>query len=220
MSNDFFLAIIGTGPIGLECGLQAHQRGYDFIQFESGDDIAHHLHQWSHVRLFTPLNMNMSSLGSANLTLDDVHDQYLTGGEYIERYLRPLSRPFQSNIRLSHRVISIGRFNANRFVILVENRLTGEDTYFYADYVIDASGTYSSPNYIGAGHLPAINERQLRSTLPNIITPLIPNVKHASLANKRILLIGKGHSAATSVLALSANEHVNLCCIDCPFSVV
>ena len=202
-NKDFFVGIIGTGPIGLECGLQALERGYRFLLFESGDDIASHVHLWSHVRLFTPLEMNRSSLGRRFLkSRDDNGEAFLTGGEYIERYLRPISHLLQENIRLRHRVISVGRYNSQQFIVLVDNGLTSKEEYFVVDCVIDASGTYSSPNFVGPGHLPAVNERNVRSTMSSLITHHIPNEEHQALAGKRIVLIGKGHSAATSALAL------------------
>ena len=201
-NKGFFIGIIGTGPIGLECGLQALEHGYRFLLFESGDDIASHVHLWSHVRLFTPFEMNRSALGRRLLYLEDDNKAFLTGGEYIERYLRPVSHLFQENIRLRHRVISVGRYNSEQFIILVDNGLTSKEEYFIVHCVIDASGTYSSPNFVGPGHLPAVNERNIRSTMSSLITPHIPNGEHQALAGKRIVLIGKGHSAATSALTL------------------
>ena len=202
-NSSFSIGIIGSGPIGLECGLHAMKRGYQFIILESGDDIAHNVRSWSHVRLFTPLDMNMSLLGKTLLGNEHENNSFVTGGEYIEHYLRPVSRLLQSNIRLCHRVVSVGRHRPDKFIILVENNHSGGgEEYLIVDCLIDASGTYSYPNYIGPGHLPAINERALRSITPSPITYRIPNVDDEQLAGKRIVLVGKGHSAATSALLL------------------
>ncbi|CAF1153459.1 unnamed protein product [Adineta steineri] len=70
------------------------------------------------------------------------------------------------------------------------------------DCVIDASGTYGCPNFAGPGKLPAISERTLRMTASPVISYRIPNERDEYLAGKRILLIGKGHSAATSAVFL------------------
>ena len=201
-NHHFFIGIIGSGPTGLECGLHALKHGYEFLIFETGDDIANNIHLWSHVQLFTPLNMNMSPLGK-NI-LENVNDTnaFLTGGEYIEHYLRPISDRLQANIRLCHRVISIGRYHNNKFIILVENKEKDYEEYFIVDCVIDASGTYNCPNFVGPCYLPAINERALRTMISSPITYQIPNWKYEKLANKRIVLIGKGHSAATSAVFL------------------
>jgi cation diffusion facilitator CzcD-associated flavoprotein CzcO len=201
-NKNFFIGIIGSGPIGLECGLHALKHGYQFIIFESGDDIATNVRLWSHVPLFTPLSMNMSLLGKRSLQTEHDDKIYVTGGEYIELYLRPVSCLLQSNIRLRHRVVSVGRYHINKFIILVENVQSGCEEYFIVDCVIDASGTYSCPNFGGPNNLPAINERALRTMIPSPITYCIPNVKHEHMAGKRIVLIGKGHSAATSAVIL------------------
>lgn len=202
-NNSFCIGIIGSGPIGLECGLHALKYGYQFIIFESGDDIANNVHLWSHVRLFTPLYMNMSLLGKTLLQKQHEDNCFLTGGEYIEHYLRPISCHLQSNIRLRHRVISVGRHHTtNKFIILVENKQNDCEEFVIVDCVIDASGTYDCPNYVGPGNLPAINERLLRTIISSPITYRIPNFNYQQLADKRIVLIGKGHSAATSAVFL------------------
>jgi cation diffusion facilitator CzcD-associated flavoprotein CzcO len=200
--NSFCIGIIGSGPIGLECGLHALKHGYQFIIFESGDDIANNVHLWPHVRLFTPLYMNISLLGKSLLQKEYDENAFLTGSEYIEHYLRPISRFLQSNIRLRHRVVSVGRHHPNKFIILVENGQSGCEEFLIFDCVIDASGTYSCPNYVGPGNLPAINERALQTIIPSPITYRIPNFDYEQLAGKRIVLIGKGHSAATSAVFL------------------
>ncbi|CAF3546279.1 unnamed protein product [Rotaria sp. Silwood1] len=201
--QSFFIGIIGSGPIGLECGLHALKHGYQFIIFETGDDIANNIRLWSHVQLFTPLHMNVSLLGKDLLKKDHDNNAFLTGSQYIECYLRPVSYHLQPNIRLRHQVISIGRYHTNRFIILVENKDSGCEEYFIVDCVIDASGTYNNPNFVGPNNVPAINERALRIQIPSPMTYLIPNFKYEQLAGKRIVLIGKGYSAATSALYLA-----------------
>ena len=208
-NKSFRIGIIGSGPIGLECGLHALKHGYQFTIFESDDDIAGNVRLWSHVRLFTPLSMNMSSLGKTLLQKGHDDNRFLTGNEYIEEYLRPISCHLQLNIRLRHRVISVSRDCTNQFIVLVENGLNECEEFFTFDCVIDASGTYNCPNDVGPGHLPAINERLLRANAPSLITYRIPNVDLQTLAGKRILLIGKGHSAATSAVLLGEYEKMS-----------
>ncbi|CAF4601648.1 unnamed protein product, partial [Rotaria magnacalcarata] len=48
-NQNFMIGVIGSGPIGLECGLHALKHGYQFIIFESGDDIANNVRLWAHV---------------------------------------------------------------------------------------------------------------------------------------------------------------------------
>ena len=223
-NKDFCIAIIGTGPIGLECGLHALHHGYRFVLFESGNDIADNVRAWSHVRLFTPFAMNISSFGRAVLKHVADEKAFLTGGEYIEQYLRPISHVLESNIRLNQRVTSIGRYLSNQFILLIENSKSGLEEYFIADAVIDGSGTFSCPNFAGPGYLPAMNERAIRAMVPSPITHLMPNIEDQKLAEKRILLLGKGDSAATSAITLgsyrspSINTKVYICMYEIVFS--
>jgi hypothetical protein len=67
--------------------------------------------------------------------------------------------------------------------------------------VIDASGTWSSPNPVGAMGLPALGEERLRSRIEYGI-PDILGADRDRYANRATMVIGAGHSAANSILAL------------------
>ena len=76
----------------------------------------------------------------------------------------------------------------------------GERDYL-ASAVIDATGTWSQPNPLGASGLPAQGEHALRDR----ITYGMPDVLGAErqrYAGRRVLVAGAGHSAAGSLLAL------------------
>lgn len=91
------IAIIGAGPIGLEAALLARQFGHDVQVFEKGR-VAENILDWGHVRLFSPFGMNSSKWGRGairNVLGDDLlprADELLTGREFAERYLIPLSQ--------------------------------------------------------------------------------------------------------------------------------
>jgi hypothetical protein len=68
--------------------------------------------------------------------------------------------------------------------------------------VIDASGTWTQPNPLGANGLPALGEHAAKD---RIVTGL-PDILGAGrqrFAGRRVLVVGAGHSAATSLLALA-----------------
>src|SRR5262249_29848376 len=95
---------------------------------------------------------------------------YPTGGELIERYLEPLATntALRDTIRTSSRVSTISRLGFDKvktkgrehapFEIRYQNGSGAE--MLSADAVIDASGTWFSPNPAGCNGLSAIGERE------------------------------------------------------------
>lgn len=212
------IAIIGAGPIGLEAALLATQLGHDVQVFEKGR-VAENILDWGHVRLFSPFGMNSSEWGRGALaqTLGPGvlphDDELLTGREFAERYLIPLSRIAELTGRVheqcSVRSISRSRFrktqgigSADRarqpFQLLVEQD-TGEKIE-QADVVLDCSGTYPHHQWIGEGGMPCLGERLWLSDqhyrLPTI------DVDH--YGNRTTAVIGSGFSAATAVTNLAS----------------
>lgn len=106
------IAIIGAGPIGLEAALLARQLGHDVQVFEKGR-VAENILDWGHVRLFSPFGMNSSEWGRGALGNDLLPsaDELLTGREFAERYLIPLSQlpELAGRIHEQCRVLSISR---------------------------------------------------------------------------------------------------------------
>ena len=104
MSEDEFdpeytprIIVLGAGPIGLETALYARYLGYEVAVVERGA-VANSVRAWGHVRMFSPFSMNRSSLGAAALRAQDEKlelppdDALLTGQEFADRYLVPLSK--------------------------------------------------------------------------------------------------------------------------------
>lgn len=110
------IAIIGAGPIGLEAALLARQLGHDVQVFEKGR-VAENILDWGHVRLFSPFGMNSSEWGRGALAKSLGGDavprdnELLTGREFAERYLIPLSRvpELAGRIHEQTQVLSISR---------------------------------------------------------------------------------------------------------------
>jgi hypothetical protein len=68
--------------------------------------------------------------------------------------------------------------------------------------VIDASGTYQTPNPLGAHGLPALGEQQLSQHIFYGI-PDVLGAHRARYAGRRVLVVGSGHSAFNALLDLS-----------------
>src|SRR5258708_36507931 len=79
----------------------------------------------------------------------------------------------------------------------------GEEQDVLARAVIDASGTYETPNPLGAHGIPARGERALREYIFYGI-PDILGTQRERYAGRRVLVVGSGHSAFNALLALAA----------------
>lgn len=218
------LAIIGAGPIGLEAAVWAASHNWDVVLFEKAA-VGHHIRQWGHVRLFSPFQMNHSSWGPgliarafADLELP-FESAYLTGREYVERYLEPLASlpEVRRRIFTGVEVVEIGKDRmAKKDSIGAAQRLEqsfrlllscdGREFVHHTRAVIDASGVYASPQRLGSGNIPAPGERAASRQSPESLEYGMLDVLGAGrrkFENKRILLVGGGHSAATALEGLA-----------------
>jgi hypothetical protein len=88
-----------------------------------------------------------------------------------------------------------------RFVVRYEQ--AGVEHEITATAVLDASGTWTTPNPLGANGVPARGERsaaeRFRYGIPDVL-----GADRARYANKRIAVAGGGHSAANVLLDLAA----------------
>jgi thioredoxin reductase len=219
------IAILGAGPIGLEAALYARVLGYDVAVFEAGDRVAAAVRQWGHVRMFTPFGMNRSTLGLSALRAQDksysapADDALLTGDEWVDRYLAPLTQTdlLADHLRLSTRVLRVGKGEIHKeelpghevrgdwpFRLLIRGP-DGAERLEEADVVIDATGVFSSaPKWCGYGGIPAVGEIHLREK--GAVEHRLPEIlgkDRSRYSGKHTLLIGAGHSAATNAVALA-----------------
>lgn len=212
------VAVIGAGPVGLAAAAHLAERGLPFIVFESGEGPAAAMAEWGHVTFFSPWRFNVDSaagrllaqsgwaLAAADLDRDP------TARELIDRYLAPLAghRLLAPHIRYASRVTAITRQGMDRvpsrgregraFAITVEENGRTARTYL-ACAVIDASGTWRSPNPAGAAGVAAIGERELGDRISAGIPDVLGKERH-DYAGKRVMVIGAGHSAMDCILGL------------------
>ncbi|MGH7587617.1 MAG: FAD-dependent oxidoreductase [Gemmatimonadota bacterium] len=207
------MIVLGAGPIGLECLLRARGSGWEADAYESGR-VGESVRRWGHVRMFSPWRMNVSAAGKAAVGLDDVDPEGLpTGAEYLTRYLEPLAASplLAGRVHLGTEVVAVSRgrllkgdaiaSDARRrppFRVLVRDG-RGERVE-EADVVVDATGTYATPNRLGPGGIPAVGERSARGVEHRI--PDVEGRDRAAFAGRRTLVVGSGHSAATVIVAL------------------
>ncbi len=217
------IAVIGAGPIGLEAALYARFLGYSVRVFEQGH-VAQNVRRWGHVRMFSPFAMNRSSLGLAAIEAQEPGyrpppaDACLTGQQWIDEYLLPLSRTdlladcLIENVTVTD-VARVGcpkghcwnrpeQRNEYPFRVLYVDH-AGVERTAEADLVVDATGVYQWPRWIGPGGAPAIGERQCRQRIVYHL-PDLEGGDRQLYAGCHILLVGSGYSAATTVARLAS----------------
>ncbi|MEA2711737.1 MAG: hypothetical protein QOF78_4338 [Phycisphaerales bacterium] len=208
------IAIIGGGPIGLEAALYARTLGHEVIVYERGE-IAESARSWGFVRLFSPWEMNTTTLGWKTLGRAALHGDNPTADELRETYLLPLavSPLLNGRVHPHTTVLSIGKDDFQKsdaiakparanspFRILVRDA-RGAERIDKADVILDCSGTYTNHRWSGRGGIPAPGERALERegkihyTLPDLL-----DRDGTRFAGKHTLLLGAGYSAATALL--------------------
>ncbi|MDL2191289.1 NAD(P)-binding domain-containing protein [Cobetia sp. LC6] len=211
------VAIIGAGPIGLSATLHLLKAGVEPILFESGAHAGANLASWGHVRMFSPWSWNIDTAAAELLQEQGWQAPdaaaYPTGAEFLDRYVAPLAThpSISSRLHVDSRVTHVSRQqhdvlrSAGRdeapFVLRVEGPDGPRDVLARA--VIDASGTYQTPNWIGAHGIPAIGEQAAAEVIAYGV-PDIRGTQAAEYAGKSVLVIGSGHSALNALQDLIA----------------
>lgn len=209
------VAVLGAGPVGLEAALWGARLGFDVTVIEQGD-VGDNVLAWGHVRMFSPWRMNVSPIGLEALGHPALPwDALPTGREYAERYLLPLGRSLRGRIHAGERVVAMSRAGTLKgdlvgdpergrrpFRILTEDR-AGRERVREADIVLDCTGTYRVHRQLGDGGIPAPGERGAARRISYEVDDILGHHR-ARYARRRILLVGDGHSAGTSAVALAA----------------
>ena len=210
------VVVLGAGPVGLAAAAHLAERGIEFVVLEAGDEVGASVREWGQVRVFSPWRLNVDGaarrLLEAEGWLGPDPDGLPTGHDLVDEYLAPLAKlpgiaPF---VRLGHRVTGISRVGVDRVrtagresaPFLVRAHSGEGVVQSRARAVIDASGTWRTPNVLGASGLPALGEREagrfVGSALPDVL-----GADRDGFAGRRTLVVGAGHSAANTLLALA-----------------
>jgi thioredoxin reductase len=210
------VAIIGAGPVGLAAAAHVLARGAQPLVLEAGPNAGHAVRQWGHVRMFTPWRYCVDHQAAALLaTRGWSHppaDEIPTGDELVSRYLEPLAASLAPYVQFNTRVTGITRKGCDKvrtagrdglpFVLRVAGR-DGQEQTIEASAVIDASGTWSTPNPAGADGLPAIGEIEAADRIATGI-PDVLGADRAIYAGRTTAVVGSGHSALNVLIELAA----------------
>lgn len=131
--NNFDVVIVGGGPIGIACGLEAKKKGLSYLILEKGPIVNSLYHYPSNMQFFS---------SSEKLEIDEIpfisNEAKPKRNEALEYYRRIVTSN-KLNIHLFEKVEAVVKDEA------VFNIKTTKNTY-YANNVIIATGFYDIPN--------------------------------------------------------------------------
>lgn len=214
------VVIIGAGPIGLAAAANAVERGMDFVVLEAGREAGAAIGEWAHVRLFSswselidPAARRLLDAAGSWTAPDD--GAYPTGGEWRQAYLRPLADLLAAipggAVRYSSRVVGVGSAGRD---LMVDSGRESDPFAVHVDgpagrqrllgsAVVDASGTWTQPNPMGADGYPALGEtdntERITYGIPDFSDPSVA----ARFSGKHVAVAGKGASAQGVLVGLA-----------------
>jgi thioredoxin reductase len=211
------VAIIGAGPIGLAMAANLVDRGIDFVLLEAGDRIGASVEQWGHIRLFSPWKHLVDPVSRRLLAetgwTEPPAGSLPTGAELVGSFLTPLADlpAIAARTRLGVTVTDVTREGMDRtrtkgraqtpFLLRVQTADGVEE--LTARAVIDASGTYRTPNSLGSSGLDPLGLPEVA----DLVSHALPDVlgrERGAFAGRHTVVVGAGHSAANTLLNLAA----------------
>ncbi len=211
------VAVIGAGPVGLAAAARLLERGIEPLVLEAGASVGANLLDYGHVRLFSPWRFDVDPAIAARLEAGGWQappaEDLPLARDLVERVLRPFAAlpEVARCLRLGTRVTGIARegFDKTRSAgreaapFVIRALQDGRPITLRARAVIDASGTWTTPNPLGASGLPALGEAEHAASIVHGL-PDVLGRDRARYAGRRTLVVGAGHSAANVLLDLAA----------------
>jgi thioredoxin reductase len=210
------IAVIGGGPVGLAAAAHLIARGLPVKVYEAGPAVASNIRDWGHVRVFTPWRYCVDAAALELLARRKWRmpsaDAFPTGDDLVRDYIEPLAAlpEFGGVIETGARVSAISRLGIDKVVsrnrgtrpfVLVLETAKGV-RHDRARAIIDASGTWRTPNPLGAGGLLAEGEAAFADRIAYGIPDILGRARRI-YAGKTVLVVGSGHSAGNALLDLA-----------------
>ncbi|MEU3308855.1 NAD(P)-binding domain-containing protein [Nocardiopsis sp. NPDC006832] len=216
MADERPVVVIGAGPAGLAAAAELVTRDLPVLILERGDTAGAAVSEWGHVRLFSKWRDLVDPAAEKLLAVsgwrrpDD--DGYPTGREWVEDYLAPLAEALGDRVRFGAEVTGVSRLGRDRVVdagraeqpFIVHVRTRDGQERLSAHAVVDASGTWRTPNPVGGDGLPALGEAAAAERISYRIPDLGEEKIRIRHAGRTTAVVGRGHSALTALVALAA----------------
>ena len=215
MADERPVVVIGAGPAGLAAAAELVVRNLPVLVLERGDTAGAAVSEWGHVRLFSMwrdlVDPAAEKLLSATGWQRPDDRGYPTGREWVEDYLVPLAEVLGDRVRFGAAVTGVSRLGRDRvvdagraeqpFTVRVHTR-EGEER-LTARAVVDASGTWGTPNPVGGDGLPALGETAASERISYRVPDLGDERTRTRHAGRTTAVVGSGHSALTALVTLA-----------------
>ncbi|QUX29505.1 FAD-dependent oxidoreductase [Nocardiopsis akebiae] len=216
MTDERPVVVIGAGPTGLAAAAELVARDLPVLVLEKGDRAGAAVSAWGHVRLFSMWRDLVDPAAEKLLTTtgwrrpDDA--DHPTGREWVQAYLAPLAEALGERVRFGAEVTGVSRLGRDRLVhagrgeqpFTVRLRTDRGEERILARAVVDASGTWGTPNPVGGDGLPALGETAAAAHLAYRLPDLADPATRARHAGRTTAVVGSGHSALTALVALAS----------------
>ncbi len=210
------VAVLGAGPVGLAAAARLIERGIEPIVLEAGAQVGANLLDYGHVKLFSPWQYNvdqaMAKLLEPTGWTAPPATELPPAGDIVCKVLQPFAALPQvaRALHLNTKVESVSRegfdkvktAGRDKAAFVIRAIQDGKPIELRARAVIDATGTWNSPNPVGANGLPALGEAEMRDAIFYGIPDVLGQYRNR-YAGKRTLVVGAGHSAANALLYLA-----------------
>lgn len=211
------VAVIGAGPVGLAAAAHLLERRLPVKVYEAGSTVAASVRNWGHVRLFSPWQYNTDPAARALLRRHGWQEPpdiaFPTGSDLCDAYLQPLAEAAEMSavVETGAEVKAISRVGIDKVVskdrdtkpfVLSVAKGNGSLRSDLARAVIDASGTWTTPNPLGAGGIPADGEAEHAGRIAYGLPDVLGRAR-ATYEGRTTLVIGAGHSAANVLIDLA-----------------
>jgi thioredoxin reductase len=215
LMSELPVVVVGAGPVGLAAAAELVERGQEPLVLEKADRPGAAVAEWHHVRLFSRWSELVAPAAGRLLAStgwqrpDDT--AYPSGAEWATAYLQPLAAALGDRVRFGAEVVGVARRGRDRVVdagrdsepLTVHVRHADGEDRITARAVIDASGTWETPNPLGGDGLPATGERAAADRISYRVPNLADDAVRARFAGKHVVIAGSGHSALTALVAFT-----------------
>lgn len=219
-TDDLPVVVIGAGPVGLAAAAHLQERGVDVRVLERGATAGAAVGEWGHVRLFSPWSELVDPAARRLLERDGWQaprpSRYPTGREWTDSYLRPLGDALGC-VTTRADVLAVTREDRDRLVtsgrarsaFVVRVRRPDGLEVVRARAVVDASGTWTTPNPLGGDGIEAIGEDEHADRIVRRMPDLGDQRVRERYAGRHVVVAGTGASAKGTLIALAslAEQH-------------